>query len=469
MTSFPAVNMDMPITEEGVGLSAPDQLPTLSGPPKWDLAFYGLLGYLVIEYTRLPEMFPWLQPLQLGKLAIALAVLGMILSAGTRRPSPSLVRSMDVCLALFLFVTVLSAGFAESQEPAWGQVVNTLQWCVIYFTISRVGASTSRLQIVLFVLLLLNLKLAQFVVRNYFTLRASDVSEQALAGAGVGAGSTGFFGNAGDLGVAMCVVWPLAGAMFAAETKRWRKWFFGACFVVTLLAIVASSSRGAMVGAGVISLVAVMRSSKRALGASMLLALAITYVLVVSGASKARMQAAFDPEHDKTSNDRLEKWKAGMKMFSEHPLLGVGPGNFATVYWENHPRWVRLMATAPHSIYVEGLSELGIVGFLPLVTAWFLLARLNARTRKLLRSSAAEQVRGFKYQLSLGLDLAFVGYLVSGAFLTVLYYPHLWVLLGLTAALHGATMREVSASQAPELDNWERAATRGDLSATGAC
>lgn len=462
-------DMETPISKDSVGLVCPDGVSTSSGHLNWDLAFYGILGYLVVEYTRLPEMFPWLRPFQLGKIAIASAVLGMIVSTGSRRPSPALVRSMDVCLASFLFVNILSACFAEFQEPAWLQLINTFQWCVIYFTVSRVSASTSRLQVFIFVLLLLNLKLAQFVVRNYFTLRSMGVNEQSLAGAGVGAGSTGFFGNAGDLGVAMCVVWPLAGAMFVAETRRWRKWFFGVCFFAMLLAIVASSSRGAMVGAGVVSLVAFMRSSKRILGAFMVLALAAAYVLVVSGASKGRLYSALDPEHDKTSNDRLEKWKAGMKMFGQHPFLGVGPGNFSAVYWAGHPRWQRLMATAPHSIYIEGLSELGIFGFMPLLIAWVLLARLNARTRSFLRSMGPERCQGFKYQLSLGLDLAFIGYLVSGAFLTVLYYPHLWVLLGLSAALHGATASEVSANHAPKFDNWERAALRCDLSATDVC
>jgi putative inorganic carbon (HCO3(-)) transporter len=201
----------------------------------------------------------------------------------------------------------------------------------------------------------------------------------------------------------------------------------------------------------------------------MMLAVVVAFFLFASGASKARMQSALDPEHDKTSNDRLEKWKAGMKMFSEHPFLGVGPANFAPAYWTEHPRWRRMMATAPHSIYVEGLSELGIAGFIPLLIAWVLLARLNARTRKLLRSAGPERCRGFEYHLSLGLDLAFVGYLVSGAFLTVLYYPHLWVLLGLSAALHSATARDVGTNQTLELENWKQGAFRSDLSATGVC
>src|SRR5579862_2560616 len=85
----------------------------------WNLAFCGLLGYLVIEYSRLPDMFPFLQPLQLGKVAVALAVLGMILSAGGRSPSPGAVRSLDVCVVFFLFISLLSAGFAQYPGPAW--------------------------------------------------------------------------------------------------------------------------------------------------------------------------------------------------------------------------------------------------------------------------------------------------------------------------------------------------------------
>jgi putative inorganic carbon (HCO3(-)) transporter len=461
--------MRTPSGRERVALSLPSSTSVSSSESKWNLAFCGLFGYLVIEYSRLPEMFPLLQPLQLGKVAVGLAVVGMILSTGRRRPNPGPVGSIDACLAFFLFVSVLSASFADHQDSAWLQVIDTLQWCVIYFIVSRIPSSTWRLRVFVFVLLLLNLKLAQFVIRNYVTVRSMR-GEEFLAVHGVGAGSTGFFGNAGDLGVAMCVVWPLAGAMFVAETRRWRKWFFAVCFFAFLGAIVASSSRGAMVGAAVVALVGFLRSPKRTVAAFMMLGVVLAFFLIASGASRARMQSALDPEHDKTANDRLDKWRAGMRMFSEHPVLGVGPANFVPEYLSQHPIWQQRkkgMAVAPHSIYVEGLSELGIAGFVPLLSIWLLLSWLNARTRKLLRSMGPERCRGFEYHLSWGLDLALVGYLVSGAFLTVLYYPHLWVLLGLSAALHRATVGEVNADQAPQLENWKRPTIRRELSPTG--
>lgn len=390
-------------------------------------------------------MFPQLQPFHLAKVAVAVAVLGLLISPQSRRPAPAAVRWMDVCLVAFLLVTLVSACLAEYTVPAWAQFVDTLQWCAVYFLISRVAGKRWQLYLVICLLMLLNLKLAQFSIRSFHSAQAAGVSAHSLAVHGEGAGSTAFFGNAGDFGVAMCVVWPIAGAMIIAEVKKWRKWFFTICFLAFLGAIVVSSSRGALVGAALIALAGVMRSSKRAAGLLMLLLVAAAYLAIVPGASKERMESALHPEQDKTAADRLNLWHAGMAMFYAHPLLGVGPGNFGRHYLADHPmpaRRKKLMAWVPHSIYIQALSELGIAGFVPLLSVWALVAALNARTRKLLRVRGEEKTRRFEYNLSWGLDLALVGYLVSGAFITVLYYPHLWVILGLTAALYSAVATE---------------------------
>jgi putative inorganic carbon (hco3(-)) transporter len=412
---------------------------------KWDLAFLGLLGVLVIQYSNLPLMFPVLQPLRLGKLSVAFAVLGLLLSPRARRSAPSLVRWLDTCLVLFLFVSLLSATSSAYVGDAIAQLIDTFQWCVIYFLVSRIAGRRWQLYVSLFIILLLNLKLAQFSIRSFHHDIASGVNAQSLAAHGEGAGSQGFFANAGDFGVAMCVVWPLAGAMFVGEAKRWRKWFFAICFFAFIGAIVACSSRGALVGAAAVAFVGFMRSSKRVLGLAMMLALVVAFFVFVPQASKDRLESAFHPHSDPTANDRLELWHAGMAMFAHHPLLGVGPGNFEPEYVAEHPileREHKLMAIVPHSIYVETLSELGLAGFIPVLVLWILVPIVNARTRKLLRARGPETVRSFEYNLSWGLDLALVGYLVSGAFITVFYYPHLWILLGLTAALHTAAVRQ---------------------------
>src|ERR1700722_15864580 len=58
---------------------APSNLPAGNGEPStvtasdamhWNLAFAGLMLYAFVEYSRLPEMYPVFQILQLGKTTI---------------------------------------------------------------------------------------------------------------------------------------------------------------------------------------------------------------------------------------------------------------------------------------------------------------------------------------------------------------------------------------------------------------
>ena len=155
------------------------------------------------------------------------------------------------------------------------------------------------------------------------------------------------------------------------------------------------------------------------------------------------MRSALHPDQDETAQMRFTLWKAGIDMFERHPLFGVGIGNFGTTYVQEYGG-ATLTPTvyAPHSIYVQALSETGLAGAVPLLLIWIFFLRVNSRTRRHLKALGLADRRSFEYRFSVGLDVAFVGYMASGAFITVLYYPHLWYLLGLNAALHNICLRK---------------------------
>jgi hypothetical protein len=50
--------------------------------------------------------------------------------------------------------------------------------------------------------------------------------------------------------------------------------------------------------------------------------------------------------------------------------------------------------------------------------------------------------------LAWGFDGGLIGFAVSGFFITVLYYPYLWVNLAMTTALHLSVARAVRAAKA---------------------
>jgi putative inorganic carbon (HCO3(-)) transporter len=405
-------------------------------PGRWDLAFFGVLLYLLVEYFRPGEKYAMLANLGLGKLVVGLALLGWIVSPSLNRDKQVSTSALDFGIVGFVIASFLASCFAQFQDWAWIGFTDTVRLAVIYFVISRVVASPWRLRIFAFLLILLNLKMAQFVVRNYVLARSTGLSEMTIITRGVGAGSAGLFADSGDLGVAMCVAWPLGIALFFGESKKFWKLFLIGSSLACLAAALVCGSRGAVVGVVASVIVALARNPRKLAAAFMVLLLLLGALFVLPGASKERFRSAMDWRQDPTSMDRIYLWRAGFRMFADHPLVGVGPNNFAPLRASysklDEPvarQWVA------HSIYMQALTELGSLGTIFELALIVCFLRLNARTRKRLKALQEKGRPSFEYCLAVGLDLAFVGYLVSGAFITVLYYPHLWVLLGMAGGL----------------------------------
>ena len=427
-----------PVTapQDTLKLAQPLTSPS-TAEPRWDLAFLGIIAYLVIEYTRLAAMFRFLVPLELGKVAVGLSVLGLLLAGRTSKVGRRSGIGVGIALAFFLLASFLSALQASAQAEAWAGFIDMVRWCIIYFLIGRIVSNPWRMRVFVFILLLLNLKLAQFAIRGFFAGSAFGRSAQFMASRGVGAGSVGFFGNAGDFGVAMCVIWPLAGMLLLGESKKIPRLILLASFAAFSGAILVCGSRGAFLAAVLTALVASVRNLRRFGVAFLFLILVPGFFYLLPEGSKDRLRSALHWQQDKTASTRIALWKAGIGMFSDHPIFGVGPGNFGQEYanryagpGEDPESWV------PHSIYIQALSELGLAGTIPLLLLIVSYFRLNARTLKNYRARGKEGQRALGHYMAQGLNLAMVGYLLSGAFLAVLYYPHLWVLLGLSVGLN---------------------------------
>jgi O-antigen ligase len=432
-------------SEERTGVSlSPAQAGSRPAEPRWDLAFVGILGYLVVEYTRLPAMYPVLQPLNLGKVVLVVSLLGLLLGRRTKSGNRSIVYAIDFALCLFVLGSFLSTCFAPYQDPAWDGFVQTLIWVLIYILIGRIVNSPWRLRIFVFVFLALNLKIAQFGIRTFYQERAA-YDEMVAVVHGAGAGSQGFFSNSADFGVAMCVAWAIATTLLFAKAKP--IWRLALLMVsgITLFSIFVCGSRGAVVGAACIALAAWVKSPKKRLAAVIMAVLMVVGILfVLPQASLERFRSAEKPNEDSTAHQRLMLWKEGLMMFRDHPLLGVGLWNYPPIRLAKYvdPMDTNTHESVPHSLYIQAIAELGLGGTLPLIAIWIFLLVLNARTRRHLLACDKENRRSFEYCLAIGLDLAFVGYMSSGAFVAVLYYPELWLLLGLSVGSYTAAARK---------------------------
>ena len=99
-----------------------------------------------------------------------------------------------------------------------------------------------------------------------------------------------------------------------------------------------------------------------------------------------------------------------------------------------------------HNVFLQCGTELGSVGlsvFVLMILACF------ANTRKV-RQLSIEKEDQFLAIMSYGFDAALLGFIGSGFFVTVLYYPYFWIHCALTTCLHTAAREKFTSPSAIE-------------------
>jgi glycosyltransferase involved in cell wall biosynthesis/O-antigen ligase len=126
---------------------------------------------------------------------------------------------------------------------------------------------------------------------------------------------------------------------------------------------------------------------------------------------------------------RITFWKAGLAMFRDHPITGVGVGQFRYQF-KSYADLTFLREPDAHNIYVEQLAETGIVGF------GFLIALLIATIRSLISSIRTSKAKGgIEYIAAIGTLASLAGILVQSTLLGGFGAMSLFLLLGITPAI----------------------------------
>ena len=134
---------------------------------------------------------------------------------------------------------------------------------------------------------------------------------------------------------------------------------------------------------------------------------------------------------DTSLRGRSSEMLTGLAMFAEHPILGVGAGNYKSSY-QQYAQLIgiefRAEARDPHSLYVQLLAETGILGTAAfLLMVYFLFDALNKACK------AAERVPRLAEWLPwiIALRLAILSYLLTSMFLHNAYIRYLWILVAM--------------------------------------
>ncbi len=389
---------------DALGLSARLRGPMGDAPPLAPpYAFAFTVAYMVLEYGRPQDAIPGL-----GSLKLSLIVSGLLAFCLARytRAVPWF-RPQLVLLTLVLCMMA-----------AWVPFATNNYWALKTFIVL--------LQTFLFVLSFCAFVNTQSRLRTFVLVWVASGLFQAVWGTLHGGTGTGYFqADENDFALTMCMVLPFA-VMTGEAMQGWK--LRGLCWITAaacLVAIVASDSRGGFVGLVVTSGMMVLMHRKRfrlmALGAVAVVALAA----LAPGAYWEEMKTITDTGG--TRADRMKLWDIAGKVYRANPILGVGQNNINWVlneYQEWSPDDKMHGGRAVHSLYYTLLPELGTVGALLYLGILF----HNGRDlHRVIRSSRDRPHQGLDvYARAIGCSI--VAFLICGVFLSVLWYPHFYLL-----------------------------------------
>ena len=207
------------------------------------------------------------------------------------------------------------------------------------------------------------------------------------------------------------------------KRPKWEKFGIIGCLVFTSVALILAASRGGFVALAVGLLYLMYRLSRGLKPVALLVLLFVPLLLLVPNTAIQRIIHPKSGEDEAVQN-RETTWRAGMKMFSQHPLTGIGLGQFMgqVLQYEN-PNEAPVESLA-HNTYIELGAELGIFGVLAWLSIYVCAFRaINRFTKK------DENSIPLLRETSIGLQAALLSIAVGITFLSASWFRYIWLLM----------------------------------------
>jgi O-antigen ligase len=420
--------------------------------------FLGLLVLVVIHYLQPGELITALRPFHIERV-YSVCVIVAFLVYRAAHTGPSLL-SNRVVIASFALVGVacLSIPFAVWRGGALAQTIVLMKHVVILVLVAGLVDTNGRLRKLLWIVAGLFI---WFAASGMISFLHGEFSMQ--EGIQRAEGINSIAGSPNALAGLLLALMPFLAALFTTSKNFLIRCLLLVCVGLGVSTMVITGSRSCLLALIFVASYYFLKSKHRiplmVLGACLFITLWVKmpdqykerYLTVADYASGGQLDAS--------NILRLRIWTAGLRMFLDHPILGVGAGQFPTAYGTTYAGRAHTAWMNPHDLFLQVACELGVVG---LFAFGYFLTQLIRQIKSIPRAEPGSLLE-FNSEVAVACWLMLLGVFIMSIVSHTLYRPYWYLLGGLVVANHvaaqsvlGAMAPGGSSDEAPSKDEGSR-------------
>ena len=404
--------------------------------------FLGLLVLMTLHFVQPGEMIPALAPFRI-ELIYGVLIFGILVFQKSAAIKKILLTDRIVLGALLLEALVIfSIPFALWPGGAAFVAQDLLKLIMLQLLMTFFIDSQERLRYILwlfvsFLMWFAGSSFSAYIHGEFYTVNGVQRAE----------GINSMVGGPNELAGLLLALLPFLIALIHCSKNVLVKILLCGCGALTLFVFALTGARISMLALIALAIFYVFRSKRKLLSLTAVVAVGCLLWLSLPQQYQSRYltlkQYAEGGELDDSNKLRLQIWQAGGRMFLDHPLLGVGPGQFptafGTIYSGNvHGAWME-----PHSLLLQVTCELGLIGLG--IFSYFVFQIWKAIRWVLQKSGSVPRMK-INYEFATACYLMMIGIALMSLVSHTLYRPYWYLLAGLVSANYGIGHRVAKAT-----------------------
>ncbi len=393
-------------------------------------AYIWLMLFMVVYCARPQEWIPEIGAiLPLGKVTGVLAFLALSFAIGKiRQRLPRAVIYLTLLIGQLWLTVPMSSVW---RGGAFDSVLEFSKILPIVIVITLAVRTARRLR-----RLLLLQCVSVAIIATYAVIRGGHTAAGRLGLEGVVGGN---YANPNDLAFSVVLTLPICLVLLFTTRNMLLKVFFLVAMPAMIYTVLQTGSRGGLICFMVATAASLWEFSIRGRRRYLLVIVplaTIIFLALAGGSVSRRFQSTFQNTDQFAYTSAQERWNllvTSLEVTAEHPLFGVGPGNFNVV--SGHWR-------VTHNSFTQMSSEGGLPAFVMFVLILRCAFRNVKSTRQLARDEGTTLLTG-------AFHASLLAYVVGSFFDAVSYQLFTYFLVAYTTVLYQMTLRQQESTVQP--------------------